>query len=304
LKAPAPSPAHLDPSSAPSSGRLYGMVAFMIVSWALNFVIGKVALREIPALVLPGIRIAVATVCLLPIYLVRRPRQTFARKDWPRILIVSLCGITLNQFFFIGGLSRTSVAHMAVMISITPILVLILAAGAGQERFTFAKIAGMLVAMSGVLALELARGDSGTATVFGDFLAFCGTAAFAVYTVLGKTLASRYGSLPMNTLGNVIGSITLLPLSWHARASVDLTHVSAAAWWSVAYMAIFSTVIAYLVYYYALAYMPASRLTAFTYAEPVLAAILGFWILGEPVTWSLAVAGILVLAGVWVTEKA
>ena len=193
---------------------------------------------------------------------------------------------------------------MAVFIAITPILVLIMAAAIGQERFTFAKIAGMVVAMSGVLALELSRGNEGIATPLGDFLAFLGTVSFSLYTVLGKTLATRYGSVPMNMLAYSIGTITLLPLSWRERATFHISQVSATAWWSLAYMTVFSSVIAYLVYYYALARMPASRLSAFTYAEPVLAAILGYWILGEPVTWILALGGLLVLAGVWVAERA
>ncbi len=288
---------------APSRARLYAMVAFIIVSWALNFVIGKIALREIPALVLPGVRIALATICLIPIYLWRRPQQNFARADWPKLAATGLCGITFNQFFFIAGLSRTSVAHMAVFIALSPILVLILAAVIGQERFTFAKVAGMLVAMAGVLALELSNRNSGVATPFGDFLAFLGTAAFALYTVIGKDLTARYGSIPMNMLAYTIGSVTLLPLSWFYRGSFRPAQVSAVVWLSLAYMVIFSSVIAYLVYYYALAYMPASRLSAFTYAEPVLAAVLGYLILSEPVTWALAFGGAMVLIGVFIAER-
>lgn len=290
--------------NAPSPARLYSMVAFMIVSWALNFVIGKIALREIPALVLPGLRIGLATICLIPIYLWKRPQQRFAHPDWRKLAITALCGITFNQFFFIAGLSRTSVAHMAVFIALTPILVLVLAAAMGQERFTVAKVSGMLVAMAGVLALELSNRNAGVATPFGDFLAFLGTLAFSIYTVVGKDLTVRYGSIPMNMLAYAIGSVTLLPLSWVNRDSFHPAQISATAWLSLAYMVVFSSVIAYLVYYYALAYMPASRLSAFTYVEPVLAAILGYLMLGEPVTWALAVAGAMVLAGVWVAERA
>ena len=291
-------------AGAPSPARLYLMVALMVVSWALNFVIGKIALREIPALVLPGLRIAIAAVCLLGIYLWRTPRERFRRADLPRLAVVSLAGITFNQFFFIAGLSRTSVAHMAVFFAITPLLVLIMAAAIGQERFAWPKFIGMIVAMGGVLALEVSRGNEGFATPLGDLLAFLGTIAFAVYTVAGKTLAARYGSVPINTFAYAIGTVTLLPLSWRERATLHVAQVSALAWWSLAYMAIFSSVVAYLVYYYVLAHVPASRLAAFTYAEPVLAAILAWGMLGEPVTWTLAVGGLLVLAGVWIAERA
>ncbi len=290
-----------------SDARLYGMIAFMIVSWALNFVIGKIALREIPAMVLPGLRIGYATLLLIPIYLWdarRRPRIEFRWSDAPRLLIVGLCGITFNQFFFIAGLSRTSVGHMAVFISLSPIFVLAIAAAAKQERLTVAKVGGVLLAAAGVVILESSGKGTIVATPLGDFLALLGTLAFAVYTVASKDLASRYGSIPINMLAYGVGSLTLIPVAWIYREQFRLFEMSANAWWCVTYMAVFSSVLAYLIYYHALKFVSASRLSMFTYAEPVIAAILGFLILSEPVTWPFAAGAALVLSGVWVAERA
>jgi drug/metabolite transporter (DMT)-like permease len=284
------------------------MIAFMVVAWALNFIVGKIALREIPALVLPGLRIAIAALLFLPIYFWDRRRRAphpFVWADVPKLILASLCGITFNQFFFIAGLYRTSVAHMAVFISITPILVLILAAIIGQERITAPKLSGMLMASAGVLAIEMSnQGEARIATPLGDLYAFLGTLAFSVYTVVGKGLSSRYGSIPMNTLAYGIGALTLIPVAWAARGSFHPAQIGPAAWWSVMYMVIFGSIFAYLVYYYALVHIPASRVAAFTYAEPVLAAILGFVLLGEPISWILGLGGVLVLAGVWIAERA
>lgn len=295
-------------SGKPRPAILYAMIAFMIVSWALNFVVGKVALREIPAMVLPGLRIAIAFLFFIPIYLWDRPRRArhpLRRADLPKLLLVSICGITFNQFFFIAGLDRTSVAHMAVFISLTPVMVLVIAAIFGQERITAPKLIGMLTAMAGVLAIELTHtGESRVATPLGDLYAFLCTLAFSIYTVTSRDVASRYGSIPINTLMYGIGSITLLPIAWIDRGSFHLSQISATGWWSLMYMVVFSSVFAYLIYYYALMHIPASRVAAFTYAEPVLAAVLGFLVLGEPVTWILAIGGVLVLAGVWVAERA
>ncbi|MBZ5603147.1 MAG: DMT family transporter [Acidobacteriia bacterium] len=295
------------PAAKPSGTVLYAMIAFMVVAWALNFIVGKIALREIPALVLPGLRIALAAILFIPIFLWdrRRTRHHFAWRDLPTLILVSVCGITLNQFFFIAGLYRTSVAHMAVFISITPVLVLLIAAAIGQERITAPKLCGMLVASAGVLSIELSnQGDAGIATPLGDLYAFLGTLSFSIYTVAGKGISSRYGSIPMNTLAYAIGAVTLLPVAWSDRASFHISTLSAAAWWSLIYMVVFGSVFAYLIYYYALVHIPASRVAAFTYAEPVLAAILGFALLGEPVTWILALGGAMVLGGVWIAERA
>ena len=291
--------------SRPSPARLYALILFMVLSWALNFVIGKVALREIPAMVLPGMRIGLAALCLVPVYLWdarRGPRQRWTWADAPQLAIVSVCGITFNQFFFIAGLSRTSVGHSAVIIALTPMLVLALAAVAGQERITPAKVAGMTIALAGVGALQVSKSSAAAATPLGDLYAFVGTLAFSLYVVAGKALSTRYGSIAVNTFAYWVGALTLGPLAWFERSSFRLSYLSAAAWWSLAYMAVFPSVIAYLIYYHALAYMPASRVSMFTYAQPILATLLGFALLGEPVTPSLVTGGALVLAGVWVAE--
>jgi drug/metabolite transporter (DMT)-like permease len=68
-------------------------------------------------------------------------------------------------------------------------------------------------------------------------------------------------------------------------------------------MAILSSVVCYLIYYYALSHVPATRVAAFSYAQPVIAATAGLAILNEPVTASVAMGGLLVLAGVWLTGR-
>src|SRR5947199_9643714 len=75
-------------SLRPSPTTLYSMIAFMIVSWALNFVIGKVALREFPALVLPGLRIGIAFLFFIAIYFWDRRRRAsnpIRRADIPKL---------------------------------------------------------------------------------------------------------------------------------------------------------------------------------------------------------------------------
>src|SRR5262249_2842462 len=143
--------------------------------------------------------------------------------------------------------------HMAVFISLTPILVLLIAAMIGQERITAPKLIGMLVATAGVLAIELSNPqDTRIATPLGDLFAFLCTLSFSVYTVISRDVASRYGSIPMNTFIYGIGAITLLPVAWIDRGSFHLSQISPTGWWSLMYMVVFSSVFAYLIYYYAL----------------------------------------------------
>jgi drug/metabolite transporter (DMT)-like permease len=65
----------------------------------------------------------------------------------------------------------------------------------------------------------------------------------------------------------------------------------------------FSSVVGYLLYYYVLTHMEASRISAFSYAQPVMGTTLAALLLGEPLTFALLISGGLVLAGVYVTER-
>jgi drug/metabolite transporter (DMT)-like permease len=79
--------------------------------------------------------------------------------------------------------------------------------------------------------------------------------------------------------------------------------VSSAAWGSLVYMALFPSVICYLIYYYALSRISASRVTAFIYLEPVLATLMAVAFLGERVSAQLVAGGTVIFAGVYLTER-
>jgi drug/metabolite transporter (DMT)-like permease len=79
--------------------------------------------------------------------------------------------------------------------------------------------------------------------------------------------------------------------------------VATAGWSALLYMAVFPAVIGYIIYYYALGYIAASRLSAFNYLQPPLATGIGVLFLGEPLTTLLLLAGTMILVGVAVTER-
>jgi len=212
-------------------------------------------------------------------------------------------GITLNQMLFVMGMGRTSVAHAALLIATNPLIVLLLAAVRGQERLTLRKLLGVGTAIGGIAVLQFGPGKSlHGATALGDLLVFAGTFTFSLYTVFGKEIAARHDSITVNTLGYAAGALAGLPLLVHYRG-FDYGTVSVESWWALAFMAILSSVIAYLIFYYALNHMPASRVAAFSYVQPVIASAAGLLLLGEPITASVAAGGLLVLSGVWITGR-
>jgi drug/metabolite transporter (DMT)-like permease len=277
----------------------------MVVLWSLNFIIAKIALREFPPILLSCVRTSLAALFIIPIYLwnARTKKDTWNRDDVPVLIFLGVFGVALNQIFFVAGMSRTSVGHSALMIGITPVIVLLIAAAMRQEHITLKKVLGMLLAMGGVAVLNFSPAKSAGATLFGDMLILMASITFALFTVIGKRVSKRHDSITVNTFAYLGGAIALLPLSYYSGHDFSFAALSTSAWLSVIYMAAFPSVLCYLIYYYALRYIPASRISAFSYVQPLLATLMAVPLLGEHITSALALGGVFILGGVYLTER-
>ena len=96
----------------------------------------------------------------------------------------------------------------------------------------------------------------------------------------------------------LLGSMTI-----YLASGFDFSKVSLAAWLGVLYMAMFSSVPSSLFYYYVLGQLPASRVSSFSYLQPLRATTLDVTVLGAPMSSALVGGGALILGGVFLTER-
>src|SRR5699024_3495607 len=155
----------------------------------------------------------------------------------PLLLGLGLLGVGLNQVFFVSGLARTSVAHAALMIGLTPISVLALACLAGQERMNVTRLAGMVIALGGIAVLQFGPGSYESGSLLGDVIVFCGGFVFAGLTVIGKSTMGRVGGVVVNTFAYAGTGLILLPLTVWLAVDFPFSRVTPAAWASLLYMA-------------------------------------------------------------------
>ena len=117
----------------------------MVLFWSANYIVGKIALREFPPLLAGSLRIILAGLFIaagLRVEPAGRASGPGRTRRSCSVGLLGLFGVTLNQLFFMIGLSRTSVVHSALIIAMTPIFVLAIAAAIGQERITARKAGG------------------------------------------------------------------------------------------------------------------------------------------------------------------
>lgn len=283
--------------------------ALMLVTtfcWASNIVAGKEALRGFDALALAQLRMAGAAILYIVLYLAwrGRPKLRLSKREWGMLSLMALTGITLNQVCFIGGLARTSVTHTGLIQAIGPVIVLLLSASMAMEALTRRKLLGMTISFVGVALLLIERPEQGSgANWLGDIIVIAAGVFFAYYTILLKKYAHRFDPLTSNALVFALGALFLFPFCAHSIVRTRWNLIPPHAWWGLAYMVLFGSFVAYLIYAFALESLSASNVAAFAYLQPLMAALMGIWLLGEKVSLSAVIGGALILVGVYFTER-
>jgi drug/metabolite transporter (DMT)-like permease len=304
---------------APSRWAIAASVVLIVVIWAVNFIAAKIGLRHLPALTMGSFRVVLAGLTMVAAYVVLLKFPTFAdanavrEKGFSRIDIwtfvyLGFFGVVVNQMCFTIGLHYTSVSHAAVIVGMGPIYTLVLAVLFRLERATWHKGVGMAIAFVGVAILASEKGISARSpSLLGDAITMTGSVGFATYAVLGKKAAPRYDALTMTAFNHFAGALIVLPLAIQQGIALgplaNWRRIPWESWAALLYMAVCSSALAYLFYFWLLRYLEASQLSAFTYLLPVLATILGIVLLGEPGSMLDILGGVLALSGVYWVES-
>jgi drug/metabolite transporter (DMT)-like permease len=124
-----------------------------------------------------------------------------------------------------------------------------------------------------------------------------------LFTVFGKSATQRHSTVTVNTFAYVGAAVALTPVTLWEGARFVFAQVTWVGWSCLTYMALFPSVICYLIYYYALSHMMPSRVSAFSYLQPPLVTVMGVVLLGEHVTLALVLSAAVVFAGVYLAER-
>ncbi|MCC7301575.1 MAG: EamA family transporter [Bacteroidia bacterium] len=230
-------------------------------------------------------------------------REKTDRKDLPRLLMLAVFGVCINQMLFLKGLDLTSPIHAAIMMITTPILVLILAALIIRERITMVKAAGVLLGFLGAAALMYSgSGDTkGVADPLGDFFVLLNATSWGLYLVLVKPLMQKYHTVTILKWVFLFGAILVLPFGV-ADTAVDYSAFSRWAWGALAFIIIGTTFIAYLLNTFALKALSPSVVSAYIYLQPVLTAIIAVGLGKDHLDLGKVLSALCIFTGVYLVS--
>ncbi len=284
---------------------VFGALFTAQVAFGLFPVIGKIALASIPPLPFAFFRVAGASLILLLLRSLRslRSRERVEPRDLPRLALLALLGVSVNQIFFIEGLSLSTAINAALLMTTIPVLTLGMAILAGHETATFRKVAGCALAFAGaVLLVGAGRFDWTSGLFTGDLLLLTNAAAYSLYLVLSRDLLKKYSAVTFIQVTFLAGAIPVLAIAAVPIARMDLRRVTAAAWVCMAAVILLPSVLAYLFNAWALARTHASRVALFVAVQPVVATGLAMIWLDEKPTVGTGVCAALILSGLALSQ--
>ena len=245
-------------------------------------------------------RFAIASVVLLAACAVTRTPLPFGR--WRPIAAAAACGVLgFNTLAFLG-LSLTPASDTALIIPTTIPLATALFATLIHERLTARRLVGFAVATVGaalvIVGGQQAGGEASSERLRGDLMELGAAALWGASLTIGALVVRKETVLGYVTLMVLIGTAMLLPLGAVPQAYRDLPSWTAETWFAAGFLGVFSTAVAFVLFFWAVRHFGASLAAMVTYLTPVAALLLAFVILAERPLWLQLVGGTVIVIGV------
>jgi len=292
--------------SAPRPAWLPLAVALpVVVIWGATPVVTKLAAIEISPLLIALLRTAVGGVAALPLALLMGVKPPRDRRLWLPLLLSGFCGFVGFPLIFSYGQQLTSAMHGGLILAMLPVLTGLYAALIERRRPAGRWWAGCMLAFAGEVVLIGGRGlgHGAESSLVGDALVV-GACLFASlgYVLGGRLAQAGYPSLGTTLWGIVTSSLMILPLLPFALAD-GLPDASTLAWGAVLFLALVTSILGYIGWYWALGAGGIARIATMQFLQPLSGLVLAFFALGERPTLVLGVATLMIFAGVVIAQR-
>jgi len=283
------------------------MVVFTLILVQFFFGIGTVTSKAIlgvlPPLVWASVGDLIAGVLLWLIVLFFRGSFHFPRRgDWFSLFLCAFFGIFLSHASYMLGLSWTTATNASLINTSIPLMTLLIAVFQGKEKSSLRNILGFFIAFLGVLTVHSFDSFSfSDETFLGDFFIFLGSLSTSLYLILSKSFMKDrdpIGSMAWIFLlgGSWLGGLVWIQgfqwstIDWHAFL---VPHILGSSCFSI----LGGTLFAYLLNFWALAYVQSSSVALFIYLQPVVTGVFAFLFLSESFTARSLLSWFLILLG-------
>lgn len=276
----------------------------VVLFWGINFPLVKSALREFDALSFAAIRFALVTVLMVGLAWVRERDLTIQPGDFWRLMGLGLLGNAVYQLAFMLGLSMTTASNTSLIIATSPVFVALFSVLLGERLSAWAWLG---IALSFVGMVFIIQGSAGAQLgldhLVGDLITLIAPMAWGSYTALLRPFLGRYSPVKLNALTMVLGTFPIFLAAIPTLPKLAWGSISLNAWLVLLYSAVFSIVIAYSIWNWAVKRVGGARTAVFNNLVPVVALITAALFLGERMYPLQLLGAAVVITGIVLTRK-
>ena len=284
--------------------KIIAIIAALVATtiYGLNHTIAKVIMpHHIGAFGLVQLRLIGAGFIFFIVSLFA-PKQKIDTADYIRLFFAALLGMCINMLMFLKGLELSTPINSSVIITLTPVMVLVLSYIFLKEKIGILKLGGIMIGFAGALILIFYSKKvniNAPNTTLGNIMFLINASAFAGYLVLSKPLTQKYNTLVLMKWMFLIGIILAFPITFKEFSAVKWASLPFEAIWRMTFVVIGTTFLTYLLNMYALKSLPASTIGAFIYLQPPIAIIYAIITGNDTLDMVKIIAMILVFSGVY-----
>ncbi len=282
---------------------VYVVVVLQLFIAGATHIVAKAVVQDVDAATLTLFRSIISVVGFAVILRARGWTMSVDRDDWKSIAFLGLMALPINQFFYLYGVNFSTAANGALLYATTPVFVLLLSKLTLNEPITIRKAIGVALAFLGVGIVMFERGvDFSSEHTYGNLMMLIAVIAWAVFTTYGKPMIMKYGALPTTALAMMAGTAIFFPFGTAAAIVFPYDTLTLAHGAGILYLAVGTSIFGYLLWYFALGKIEASKLAVFANGQPIIAALLSLIFLEYTITGAFVIGGIITIAGVITTQ--
>lgn len=230
-------------------------------------------------------------------------------RDWLRLAIAGVFGVAANQLLFFQGLSLTTPINAAIIMTVNPVMVLIIAAVVLRNKITKTKTLGIVLGLSGAVLLntyikgEWVMPSFSNETAFGDFLVFLNATSYAIYLVIIKPVMQKYNPVTVIKWVFTFGFIYVLPFGFLQLQSIEWDSIPGFVLGEITFVVIATTFLAYLFNIYGLKKLSPSVVSIYIYLQPFLATLVALLWGRDDLNFIKIISAGFIFLGVYLVSK-
>lgn len=232
------------------------------------------------------------------------PKEKVGVRDLLLIAFGGFLGFIVSQYLTAVSLQYTTPVHFSLIVALSPVVVMLLAALLLREPISRQKVAGVALGIAGALLLVVRSmgTESGRNDLMGILLAVLSITGYGLYLIIVRSIAQKYTIVTQMKWLFLFTALMMLPFGVRDFGSQAIFSASATwqAFAGLAFVILFSTMLGYLLTPYGLKHLRATTVSIYMNLQPIVASVVAIFVGQDVFSWDKPIAAMLVIAGAYV----